>query len=80
MFTDMIFKRIPVCRFKNGKVDLFPQVQDTGFRDADTLCELLMEMAADLQGCNARQEVLYERIFGAGCRDDSYRRFFQEKM
>lgn len=79
MFTDMIYKHIPVSRFKNEKVDLFPQVQDTGFRDANTLRTLLEEMAAEPQGCIARQQELYDRVFGGNCKSDSYRRFFCRK-
>ncbi len=80
MFTDMIYKHIPVCRFKNGKVDLFPQVQDTGFRDGETLRTMLKGMEMDLQGSLAGQKALYDLIFGDDCKSDSYGRFFSEKM
>ena len=73
MFTDMIFKRIPVCRFKNGKVDLFPQLQDTGFRDANTLRAILSDVTS-------APDALYEQVFGADCGSNRYRRFFDEKM
>lgn len=80
MFTDMIYKRVPVYRFKNGKVDLFPQVQDIGFWDAEALRRLLTEMNEDLQSCTDKQEEVYDRIFGEDCKSNSYWRFFCEKM
>ena len=73
MFTDMIYKRVPVCRFKNGKVDLFPQLQDNGFRNADDLRALLVDPTSITDS-------LYQQVFGADCGSDSYRRFFDEKM
>ena len=30
MYTDMIYKKIPVYRFKNGKIDLFTELGDRG--------------------------------------------------
>lgn len=80
MFTDMIYKHIPVIRFKNGKVDLFPQVQDEGFENAETLRNVLAETSADEHGYAAKQAALYRQVFGEECGEDGYRRFFCEKM
>lgn len=78
MYTDMIYKKILVYRYKNGKVDLFPELDDKGFSDCEELKYLLEEINGNRDRCIERQKCLYDQIFGMECKEDSYRRFFGE--
>lgn len=78
MYTDMIYKRIPVYRFKNGKVDLFRGLKDGGFWDQNQLTALLKDMDESMNNCLQEQDRLYDCVYGDACGEDSYRKFFEE--
>lgn len=78
MYTDMIFKRIPVYRFKNGKVDLFQSIQDEGFTNKEELLQIFQNLIEEFDKIITEQKKIYDVIFGLECQADSYRRFFEE--
>lgn len=80
MYTDMIYKKILVYRFKNGKVDLFLGLNDKGFSNSEELSVLLADIEIDRNEYIKRQEILYDQIFGTECQTDSYKKFFNEKF
>lgn len=80
MYTDMIYKKILVYRFKNGKVDLFLGLNDKGFSNSEELNVLLADIEIDRNEYIGRQEILYDQIFGTECQTDSYKKFFDEKF
>ena len=78
MYTDMIYKKILVYRFKNGKVDLFPELNDKGFSSSEELKKLLTDIEIDRDEYIEGQEMLYNQVFGTDCQADSYKKFFDE--
>lgn len=78
MYTDMIYKKILVYRFKNGKVDLFSGLNDKGFSNSEELKELLTDIEIDRDEYIEGQEMLYDQVFGTECQADSYKKFFDE--
>lgn len=80
MYTDMIYKHIPVYRFKNGKVDLFKDLNDKGFSDSAELQEIVGMLECDPEKAIREQRALYERIFGKNCGADSYRKTFRKRF
>ncbi len=80
MYTDMIYKRIPVYRFKNGKVDLFPEISDQGFTDINGLKDILMGYINHPKEQIIQQNLLYQKVFGDECGAESYRIFFKNQF
>jgi len=78
MYTDMIYKHIPVVRFKNGKTDLYPDLADKGFSSATELRGVLTQMRSEPESFRQSQELLYKQVFGASCGPDSYRDFYRD--
>lgn len=78
MYTDMIYKRIPVMRYKNGRVDLFPALEDRGFSTPEELAAVLDSLRRDPEPFLAKQRHLYERVFGEACGANSYREFYEK--
>ena len=76
MYTDMIYKKILVYRFKNGKVDLFPEINDRGFSTAPQLNDLLKQITENFELFKKQQDGLFDLFYGESCKPDSYRNFF----
>lgn len=78
LYTDMIYKKKIVYRYKNGKVDLFSNLGDSGFKNQCELKECLQEMLLDFESCKKYQETLYRKVYGEEVGSNSYKLFFQE--
>lgn len=78
MYTDMIYKRIPVIRYKNGNVDLFPEIRDRGFSNAEELRRVLQDFTADHERLIRNQDEIYLQVFGEHCGADTYGWFFRQ--
>lgn len=77
MYTDMIYKHIFVIRFKNGKVDLFPELNDSGFSTGKELADWLSQINDRHIEFVQAQEMLYKKVFGEECTADSYKNFLK---
>jgi hypothetical protein len=80
MYTDMIYKKILVYRFKNGVIDLYPELQDRGFTNAAELKSILDQIVHRNEFCITEEEKLYNAIFGSHCTDQSYKQFFDKSF
>ena len=78
MYTDMIYKKIPVIRYKNGKVDLFPELDDKGFSTPGQLIDIINLYNDDYDRFLEMQRSLYDKVFGNQCGKDSYKEFFMK--
>ncbi|MBR1676820.1 MAG: hypothetical protein IJ706_05895 [Clostridia bacterium] len=78
MYSDMIYRKIPTVRFKNNRIDLYPDVKDKGFSDFHELNELLTEIYNNYKLFISGQQKIYNQIFGEDCNSQSYVRFLSE--
>ena len=74
MFTDMIYKKNPVVRYKNGKVDLFPELSDKGFTNSEELKQIILEF--NNENFKQSQIDLYNKVYGDTCNNMSYKNYF----
>lgn len=77
MFSDMIYKKVPVVRFKNGRIDLFPELNDVGFSNVEQFQSILNRYHEDYDGFIESQKTIYKTMFGSQCGKNSYRNFFE---
>lgn len=77
MYTDMIYKKILVYRFKNGRVDLYPGLGDHGFTNVEELKTIINNVETKRNECIDSQTELYCKIFGQECNADGYSAFFK---
>lgn len=80
MYTDMIYKKIPVYRFKNGKIDLFTELEDRGFSNSDELQKIFQRIQSEPDAVLQEQLGLFNQVFGSECTAVGYREFFENKI
>lgn len=80
MYTDMIYKKIPVYRFKNGKIDLFTELEDRGFSNSDELRKIFKKIQSEPETVLQEQLGVFDQVFGSECTAVAYRDFLKNKI
>ena len=77
LYTDMLYKKKFVYRYKNGKIDLFPQLSQAIFSTAEELKTLLLKVEAEYESSLLEQKKLYNQVYGEEGTRRTYKAFFE---
>ncbi len=78
MYSDMVYRKIPTIRYKNNKIDLYPDLKDEGFSCVKELKELFAKIDNDYNLFIMEQQEIYGQVFGKECDSKSYECFLNE--
>ena len=79
LYTDMLYKKIAVYRYQNGKINLFPELNDTAFDSEEKLDGILNRLICQPSEALDEQLALRKQVFG-DVDENAYANFFNDKQ
>ncbi len=79
LYTDMLYKKIAVYRYQNGKINLFPELNDTAFDSVEALDCILNRLTSQPNEALDEQLRLRKQVFG-DVDERAYANFFNDKQ
>ena len=79
LYTDLLYKKIAVYRYQNGKINLFPELNDTAFDSEEKLDGILNRLICQPSEALDEQLALRKQVFG-DVDENAYANFFNDKQ